>query len=722
MGKSLFYRFSLLQLLILLLTTPLFEVLAADSPIGFEADNVVVNQNDGSLLATGNVKLRQANNTLHADEVTYYRQQNKSIARGNVIYTDETGTITRATMMELDTEFTHIIAETIISKFANGDWLAADTVDRVAGGKAIFNNSRYTPCKCDFLNGEQPLWEIKASQTARNEKTQTITHFNMRMTVMNIPMGYLPFLSHPDSTVRRRSGFLTPSFIISSDLGFTPSIPYYQIIDETSDAEFIGYRYQYRGLGVKTRYRKLWDGASLQADLYTANVETYKKNRELVGAIDTRFSSQIGNNWDVTARLLRASQDTFMRRYNFNNDTSLKSNITATRTIGNRYYLVKASDRQSLVTGNKVQHETTVLPYVFFEKEEKGWSKNQRFRTELSALQLDNDEGHDLARWSGIFELSEEFQLPLGTANYKANATGNYYSLHSKPSAAKSSLGDHSFITPALSIGWRLPIALTSSYRTAILEPQAQLAFVGGQDNTLKIPNRDSNEYRIDEANLFLLNRYQGKDYVLPGARTDIGVSATTKDIVLGDVSAFVGVSRRLYGKVSAGLNAGQGNKYSDYVASLSIDPANSLNIRWSGRLSSSDLTTNESRTSVSSALGTGNISLTHNQIGKAYFATSDDDREELYASYTQPMSGGWTFSTTQLWDLSFGKTVRKKSTAQLSWNGGVQDCLYATIKYEHDPVSDRDVDATDQLNLSLGFKNLGNLSNFGLTSLLPTN
>ena len=699
-----------LLITVVLMFLPSHAALSADTPIGFEADNVVVNQSDGSLFATGNVELKQANNTLRADEVTYYRQQNKSIARGNVILTDEDGTITRATVMELDTEFTHIIAETIIFQFANNEWLAADTVNRTSGEKAIFDNSRYTPCKCDFMNGEQPLWDIKASRSIRNEKTQTITHFNVRMTVMNVPVGYLPFLSHPDSTVRRRSGLLAPSFIISSDLGFTPSIPYYQILDETSDAEFVGYRYQYRGLGVKTRYRKMWDSGSLQADLYAANVETYKKNRELVGAIDSRFSGKIGNSWVVTSRLRRASQDTFMRRYNFNNDTSLKSSITATRTIDNRYYLVEASDRQSLNTGDKLTHETTVLPYVFYEKAEKGWRHNQRLRTELSALQLDNDEGHDLARWSGVFELSEEFQLPLGTANYKANTTGNYYTLHSKPSTAASSLGDHSFVTPALSIGWRLPIALTSVYSTAILEPQAQLAFVGGKDYTLKIPNRDSNEYRIDEANLFLLNRYQGKDYVLPGTRADIGVSATTKDKVLGNISSFFGVSRRLSGKASAGLNTGQGGKYSDYVASLSVNPSNTLDIRWSGRLSSNDFTLNESKTSIASSLGAGNVSLTHNQIGKAYFATSGDDREELYASYTQPITGGWTFSTTQLWDLSFGKTVRKKRTAQISWNGGVQDCIYATLKYEHDPVSDRDIDATDQFNLVLGFKNLGDI------------
>jgi len=698
-------------LFLLVLITPANFAFAADEPIGFEADNVVVDQADGSLFATGNVELKQANNTLRADEVTYYRNQNKAIARGNVVHIDGDGTVTNATIMEIDTEFSHILAETIISNFTTGEWISADHADRIAGDRGIFDASRFTPCKCDFLNGERPLWDIKASQSVRNEKTQTITHYNMRMNVLNVPVGYLPFLSHPDWTVRRRSGVLTPSFIISSDLGFTPSIPYYQIIDETSDAEFTTYKYQYRGLGVKSRYRKLWDKAELNATVYTANVETYKKNRELVGAVDATYASRIGNGWNIKANLRRASQDTFMRRYDFNDDTSLKSTVMATRTIDNRYYSVEASDRQSLLASDKTLNEPTVLPSIFYEKTEKGWRGNQLFRTELSAVQLDNDQGHDMARWSGIFEVAEDFELPLGIANYEANITSNYYSIHTKPDSAATSLGDISFVTPALSVGWRLPIAVVGANRTAIFEPQARLAFIGGKDRTSAIPNRDASDYRIDEANLFLLNRYQGKDYILPGTRADIGVSATTNDNFFGDVSGFFGVSRRLSGKTSAGLNTDQGDKYSDYVASLTVNPANSLNLRWSGRLSSKDLTLNESKTSLSSALGTGSLSMTHNQLAKAYFASSDDDREELSASYSQSLIGGWQFSATQLWDLSHGKTIRKESTAALSWNGGVQDCLYITINYEHDPVADRDVSAVDQLNFVIGFKNLGAIS-----------
>ena len=68
-----------------------------------------------------------------------------------------------------------------------------------------------------------------------------------------------------------------------------------------------------------------------------------------------------------------------------------------------------------------------------------------------------------------------------------------------------------------------------------------QLAYVGGPDMTDDIPNRDSSDYRIDEANLFLLNRYQGYDYLRPGARADIGVSTIAEDALVGEVSGFCG-------------------------------------------------------------------------------------------------------------------------------------------------------------------------------------
>ena len=128
--------------------------------IKFESDNVTVNKADGSLFATGNVKLKQANNTLRADEVTYYRNQNKAIARGNVVHIDGDGTVTNAAIMEIDTEFSHILAETIISNFTTGEWISADYADRIAGDRGIFDASRFTPCTVSYTHLTLPTKRI----------------------------------------------------------------------------------------------------------------------------------------------------------------------------------------------------------------------------------------------------------------------------------------------------------------------------------------------------------------------------------------------------------------------------------------------------------------------------------------------------------------------------------------------------------------------------------
>ena len=708
--------------LALVLKTGQMHAFADDKPITFEADNAVVNQIDGSLIATGNVLLKQAGSTLAADEVTYFQQTDRAVARGNVIYTDSDGTISRANFMELGTEFTHIVAETLISQFATGEWIAAEHADRIVGDKAVFKTSRFTPCKCDFANGEKPLWDIRASQSVRNEKANTITHYNLRMHVLNLPVFYLPILSHPDWTVRRRSGFLTPSFVVSSDVGFTPSISYFQVIDDTKDAQFNFYKYQYRGAALKTNYRQLWDQSAFQANIYAARVETYKAEREEVGAVDSSFTSTIGNGWDIKTRLVRSSQDTFLRRYRFNTETSLKSSATAERIVPDRYYYVEASDRQSLSTANKNTNEPTILPHIFYEKIRKGWRPKQKLRTEISALQLDNDQGHDLARWSGVFEIAEDIPIRKGIGNYNASLMTNYYEIHSQSSTASSKLGTVAYANPSVSLGWRMPVAVSGFGRMAIIEPKAQVTHVGGNDRTGDIPNRDAAEYRIDEANLFLAHRYQGKDYILPGTRVDAGVGTTANDHYLGNIAAFAGISRRLSGTPSAGLNVNQDDIYSDYVASLSMSPAGFIDIRWSGRMASHDFTVNESKTVAAATFNTGYLNLTHNQLGQAYFVSGEDDREELSATLGKNFGAGWSLSASQIWDLSYSKTVREKTTAALNWAGGPQDCLTLTLNYEHDPNSDRDIDAVDQVNFVLSLKQLGALSPNSIAELTGAN
>ena len=706
---------------ILLLFSLTASALAADRPISFEADQVTVNKDTGSMLATGNVVLRQNGTELIADEVTYDQELDKAVARGNVFMTSEDGTERRADFMTLDTEFTHIVAENLRTRFKDGSFFVADESDTITGDRSVFLRSRFSPCNCDIEKGESPNWDVRATSSTHNEKTQTITHRNVRMHVLNVPLMYLPYLAHPDWTVRRRTGFLTPSISISSDRGITPSIPYFKVINDTSDVRVIGYKYQYRGIGLRTNYRKRWDKADLDVELLNGNVSTYKKDRENVAAINAAFKTNIGNDWDIKARIHRASQDTFMRRYKFDGATTLKSSVTAERLRENRYYLVEASDLQGLNSGDTPDREPVILPSVFYEKLQQGWKPTQKLRTEISAIQLDNDEEHDLARWSGTAEISEEFHRGPLVNSYTANVMASYYSLHGKPAAATSKLGEFGQINPSLSLGARLPLVVSGLGRTAMFEPKAQLVWVGGADRTQEVPNRDSSDYRIDEANLFLLHRYQGKDYVLPGTRADLGVSGVANDRTFGKLAGFIGLSRRISGKPSAGLAPDQGNIYSDYVASLSINPPQNISLGWSGRMSSHDFTLNESKTDISTRLGKMNLSLEHNQLARAYFASSTDDREEMILRANVPLGHGWSASADQNWDLSAGKETRQKTNAALIWNGGVQNCITIRFDYTHDATKDRDVSRGDEIKFTFNFKYLGAIGKDDITGLTST-
>ena len=53
-----------------------------------------------------------------------------------------------------------------------------------------------------------------------------------------MPILYLPYFSHPDPSVKRRSGFLTPEYSNSTTLGYTAEVPYYFALAPNYDFTF----------------------------------------------------------------------------------------------------------------------------------------------------------------------------------------------------------------------------------------------------------------------------------------------------------------------------------------------------------------------------------------------------------------------------------------------------------------------------------------------------
>ena len=109
----------------------------------------------------------------------------------------------------------------------------ANTIN-VKGDQTTFTKSNFTMCNYR-KNDRCPPWELKAGKMTHDKIKKTMFYDNVVIKVYDIPIFYLPKLSHPDPTVKRRSGFLIPSYNDTKNLGSSISVPYFWAIAEDRD-------------------------------------------------------------------------------------------------------------------------------------------------------------------------------------------------------------------------------------------------------------------------------------------------------------------------------------------------------------------------------------------------------------------------------------------------------------------------------------------------------
>ena len=83
-----------------------------------------------------------------------------------------------------------------------------------------------------------PIATLKAHKIFQDNKTKTNHYDHARIHLFNIPVFYLPYFSHPDPSVNKRSGFLMPTVETDQNLGDTFSIPIFYNIESNRDLTF----------------------------------------------------------------------------------------------------------------------------------------------------------------------------------------------------------------------------------------------------------------------------------------------------------------------------------------------------------------------------------------------------------------------------------------------------------------------------------------------------
>ena len=243
-----------------------------------------------------------------------------------------------------------------------------------------FSKSNFT--LCNFREDDKcPPWSIQSTEMLHDSKKKTIYYKNALIKVYDIPIFYSPRLSHPDPSVKRRSGFLPPSFQDTKNLGEGLSIPYFWAINKDKDLTFTNKLYASENPLFLGEYRQALKNSNLIFDFgYT---EGYKKTSDvkISGQKNHFFSkfvknfSNINKNSESTLSLTTqvSNNDKYFKLYKIDTELvdsdidNLENNLNFTYSNDEFFFDLNMSMYETLKNDYNDKYEY-IYPEITFNK------------------------------------------------------------------------------------------------------------------------------------------------------------------------------------------------------------------------------------------------------------------------------------------------------------------------------------------------------------------
>jgi LPS-assembly protein len=190
---------------------------------------------------------------------------------------------------------------------------------------------------------------------------------------------YLPYFFHPDPTVKRRSGFLTPSFVNIKSLGASTTIPYFYAISDDKDITISNKIFMEHHPLVLSEYRQAFKDSNLIIDLgYTEGLKKSDAKKE-TGDRSHGFLRFV-KNFKETNRfkelelnLENISNRKYLKTYKVETDlinsdkNTLENYLKFSSTGEDDFYGIETSIFKSLKKDNSEKYEY-ILPSASYSK------------------------------------------------------------------------------------------------------------------------------------------------------------------------------------------------------------------------------------------------------------------------------------------------------------------------------------------------------------------
>ncbi len=691
------------------LKLPKLKVPDTNQSLLLKSDNLAYDKKTGTATATGNVEIYFDKYTVLADRVTYSPNRDQLTASGNVVLTEPDGNVIYADSVRLSDKFREGDVQTLYTVFTNQARLAAESATREEGNTTVFTKVVYSACKaCDKNKGRPLLWQIKASKVVHDKKEKTISYEDARLEFFGVPVIYVPKFSHADPTVKRKSGFLTPSYTFSDQFGNGIQVPYFWNIAPNLDVTFKPTITTKQGLLADVEFRQRLARGTYRIrpiGIYQLNpTNTSPGSRRLRGALITDGEFDLASNWKWGWDAELASDDTFLRRYNINTKNSLTSEIYLTGLNDRNYFDVRSYYFQGLRATDRASTTPYVLPALEYNYTFDQNVLGGEVELDTSFFNIERKSGADSTRLSTTLSWRRSFKTSPGIVITPfAQGRGDLYRTKNVATSGRNS-DTFARIFPVAGVDVRMPWAKATASGQHVIEPIAQLIVRPNESKTSRVPNEDSQSFEFGTTNLFSIDKFPGVDRFEGGTRANVGVSYTYSDNATGAwLRAVVGQSFQLGGKNSFGADTGLETKSSDYVGELYVQPTSSILMSARIRLDENDLSVKRNELGISGSFERVSGAVSYTKLAAAPAFGELAASQVINASAKVRLTKEWSVSGNVYYDFENG--FRLRDGVGLSYEN---ECLIMSLAYNETFTQDRDIRPEKSLFFQITLKTIG--------------
>ncbi|MGH1413245.1 MAG: LPS-assembly protein LptD [Pelagimonas sp.] len=650
------------------------------------ADNVLVESKD-RLIATGNVEALYDGSHLTATRIIYDRSTDTIEIEGPIRIVDAQGTVLTADYATLDQEFKNGLLKGARMVLDQQLQLASVEARRAAGRYTQLSRVAVTSCQvCD--DQASPLWQIRASRVVHDEVERQLYFDNAQLSVLDVPILYLPYMRLPDPTLKRARGFLVPSVRSSTLLGTGVRIPYFIPIGDHKDLTITPFLTPVTRT-LEFRYRQAFANGDLTltaaASSDSLQPDTFRGYIFANGDFDVPRDFKL--RFDINA-VLDAS---YLNDYNISDQDRLRSTITLDRVRPLQYTWAELTHYESLRAqeDNDTQpaiaisfgHEERLFPSLLgggeFRLSAQGHAHHRYSSIATDSDDADTDvDGRDVARFNGEVSWHDQWGLFAGIrAGASAHLWLDYY-LTEQDDTSDSRV---SSATPGVAVDLRWPFQRsgTSGSRT-LIEPIVQYGWVGGSRQAN--PNDESTRVEFDEGNLLSLSRFPAADRREHGHQVVAGLRWLHQSNTGWTAAASIGRVWRNTHDDDFTRSSGLEGKTSDWLVSGRYTHPSGLTLSARGLL---DDTARPTKAEGSATWSNDRLDLTASYL--LLVADSEEYRDTAQSEWTFDttvrMSTHWNSSYEARYDLADQRLDRLGLGLQYR-NECVQVDLKATRKY----------------------------------------